>query len=619
MKNTIRTQIRQTLNRLAQLAGLEPLTREIKKADSWDGAASNYPDTDAYCSACLIDVNLEGEDKVQGLCMLPIRGPDDEAGVMIDKAVIAAVGGRGITQVEKPEGVEQETWDEAIKNAANQLITAYEQMDRVAPEAVYKLAGKEMPEGETETPSEDDGEMVEESRAIAAGNLIGQVYAALNQMAAEYGNEDGYWDFWINDLYFDESGSPFVVISSNGKLYRAALTVADNLVTVGALQEVVIDFPPAPAGQPEEVRAMTTVTRQADGRYRWFGISCSSVLNRIGVFDTRDLFDSFAEYFRANPKKEVIRQFYHQGAGYRTGVVDYVERDGNLLITSGLYDDTPLAKAEIAARLQDGDYWGDSIGYLGEQPEMIRAADGIEIPAYRKGILREVSTLPEVDAASHFTVQSVTTEEVTRMLQGKALEAFIKLWGGDEDKAKEWLEAHPDKMNRAIEDMGLQTRQAATPAPEPTATADPVAEAIGDPPSPAQPVPQAELTQAVEFVMGDAEVAEIARAVGETEGFVQLRNAVDTLQTHINELTAGLAVLPTLGQQLASIETRLKALEQDEEQKRAAWVADLPQARKVAVTYRPSTHATDPQQGEPESEKGQAALARLPQYPFVRQ
>ena len=243
-------------------------------------------------------------------------------------------------------------------------------------------------------------------------------------------------------------------------------------MTVGALAEVVIEFSPAPAQpeaevEPEEMRSQTTIRRQVDGRYRWFGVSCSAVLNRSGAFDTRSLFDLFAESFKSE-KREVIRQFYHQGSQFRTGVVDFVARDGNLLITSGIYDDSPLAMAEVQARMKDPEYWGDLIGFVATEPEMVKFQDGIEIPAYTRGILREVSTLPEVDAASHYTVQSVTNEEVTRMLQGKALEAFVQLWGGDEEKARKWLEENPDKMNRAIETLGLQTRAApATASQEP--------------------------------------------------------------------------------------------------------------------------------------------------------
>ena len=42
----------------------------------WDGAASNYKDTNAYCAACLIDENEAGSEKVQSKCHLPVKTPD---------------------------------------------------------------------------------------------------------------------------------------------------------------------------------------------------------------------------------------------------------------------------------------------------------------------------------------------------------------------------------------------------------------------------------------------------------------------------------------------------------------------------------------------------------------
>jgi hypothetical protein len=39
----------------------------------WKGAASEYPDTNAYCAACLIDENPSGQKKVQELCHLPVK------------------------------------------------------------------------------------------------------------------------------------------------------------------------------------------------------------------------------------------------------------------------------------------------------------------------------------------------------------------------------------------------------------------------------------------------------------------------------------------------------------------------------------------------------------------
>lgn len=51
--------------------------RESKFTDKpWDGAASGYMDTGAYCAACLIDLNKPGETKTQANCKLPVQEPD---------------------------------------------------------------------------------------------------------------------------------------------------------------------------------------------------------------------------------------------------------------------------------------------------------------------------------------------------------------------------------------------------------------------------------------------------------------------------------------------------------------------------------------------------------------
>ena len=42
---------------------------------AWDGAASRYKDTDAYCAACLIDENSGSGPKVQSKCHLPVKEP----------------------------------------------------------------------------------------------------------------------------------------------------------------------------------------------------------------------------------------------------------------------------------------------------------------------------------------------------------------------------------------------------------------------------------------------------------------------------------------------------------------------------------------------------------------
>lgn len=594
-------------------------TREIKSVDTWDGSASNYESTDDYCSACLIDVNPDGETKTQTMCMLPVRGPGDGDGVYVDKAVIAAAGGRGITQVKKPDNVDQETWDSAVKNAAGQLISAYEQMEKQAPNAVYELAGKTPPESEAE------------QRAISSSDMMYSVYEGLNEYFPE--DEYGYHNFWVNDIYFDETGNPFVICSSEGKLYQAVITITDSAITVSKPQEVIVNFSPegGEAGQSTEqteetedlqemgisrtIPQVSTIMRQENGAYRWFGVSCSTVLNRVGFFDTRALFDKFAEFFEANPDHQVVRQFYHQGEGYRTGVVDFVSRDGNLLITSGLYDDTPLAKAEIAARTIDPTYWGDSIGFVGLAYEMADMGNGIFVPAYIDGYLDEVSTLPEHEAASHLTVQTVVSQEVSRMLEGKAFEAFVKLWGGDEAKAKEWLEANPEAMNRSIAKSGMLTLSRSQPTGQ--TQEDPKGQAHSEPAAETQLEPVLEI--------GETELRQISEFVTQGKAFSDLSATVGQIAQSLNALKESIEGIAPLSSRLLAVEENLSKLQRSEEQKRADWLSDIPARKRVSVSYRPSNPANQEANGAEQEqergdgeERGSAALAKLPNYPYMK-
>jgi hypothetical protein len=64
----------------------------------WDGAASNYGSTQAYCDACLINEN-DGDPKtwVQAKCHLPVKTPDGT----YSKAAIRNALAR-INQVQSP-------------------------------------------------------------------------------------------------------------------------------------------------------------------------------------------------------------------------------------------------------------------------------------------------------------------------------------------------------------------------------------------------------------------------------------------------------------------------------------------------------------------------------------
>lgn len=328
----------------------------------------------------------------------------------------------------KPDGVSDADWEAAVKGAASELLSAYEEADEMAPTSVYEAAEREPPE---------------EARAMDSWELLSQIDTAIFES-----EEHGY--AYLMDVYFDDN-SIYAIANSEGRLYKIPFVISGNDVTLGAWQAVEHEFAPV------EQRSAFTVKRQADGRYRWFSQSCTAVLNRSGEIDSTELFDNFIR--RLAEYGYPYRTFYHQGEAFRTGQADFVARDGYVLITSGLYDDTELAQLEVRARENDPDYWGESISYFPLQREVIRIAD-VNIPVYTDGYMSEISTLPEQDAAALFT-KTNQKQEVSRMLQGKALDAFMKLAadaGMDATAAQAWLEQNVDETNRQISDTGLIAR-----------------------------------------------------------------------------------------------------------------------------------------------------------------
>lgn len=384
------------------------IERRIKDVESWSGAASNYASTEEYCRACLINLN-EGDpaEWTQANCKLPVRGPGDSQDTFVRQAVYAAAQRFG--QVDAPQ--------EALDKAKRELLTAYDEMGEEAPESLQ--------------------------RAISMSSLYEQIYGLFEEM---YMNGE---DEYPLDVFMDDT-EHYVITTSEGKLYRYPVLMTPDGVMLG--ERVLVEVQHTPATR--------TVIRETNGKFRWFSISATSVLNRSGEIDSRDLFDSFVEHAETTGEYP-IRQFYHQGEKFRTGQADYLARDGNCYITSGVFDDTELAKREIKAREKNPDYWGESIGYIPTAPiELYEIQNGIRIPVYRTGVNVEISTLPEKEAANLFTVTN--QKGVYRMLEGKKLEAFIELFDGNEDEAKKWLEQNPDATNREIEKAELVTRETET-------------------------------------------------------------------------------------------------------------------------------------------------------------
>lgn len=99
---------------------------------AWDGSASKYPDTDAYCKACLLDLNPSGEQKTQENCKLPIREPNGDINKNALGAAAAALNGArgGLRNVPAP----------AKKKAARALIRAYGEAQMDVPPSLKNIA-----------------------------------------------------------------------------------------------------------------------------------------------------------------------------------------------------------------------------------------------------------------------------------------------------------------------------------------------------------------------------------------------------------------------------------------------------------------------------------------------
>ena len=379
-------------------------------------------------------------------------------------------------------------------------------------------------------------------RAIAMGRIWGQVDTLLYDV-------EGYP--WLKDLYRDDDGSLYGVVAKEGKLFRMSIDVEGEDVSLGEFEQV------TEVHQPARMK----IRQQENGKFRWFSVSCTAVLNRVGEIDSRDLYDSFIAHAEKTGEFPV-RDFYHLGDVFRTGQFDFLARDENLLITSGEYDDSELARREIAARQKNPDQWGDSISFVAtEEAELINVGE-FDIPVYRAGILHFVSTVAEKDAAAWFT-RGTVQQEVDRMLDKRKLGALVELFDGDEEAAQEWLTENAEGLNRSIEENGLITRD----------------------------VVPTEETPDLSVELDEAFVKEVVRQMEEGDNFALLAQRNAELSDHINVLTdqvvAQTEQLTGFVEQLTGFVERIADLEQDEQKKKEAFLGSLPAPRKVRAGFRP--------------------------------
>lgn len=97
----------------------------------WNGAASKYSDTNAYCRACLVDLNTPGQDKTQDNCKLPIREENGDINVNALPAALGALNGAR-SDIKLPVT--------AKKKAAKALLRAYREAKLDVPDSLKNMA-----------------------------------------------------------------------------------------------------------------------------------------------------------------------------------------------------------------------------------------------------------------------------------------------------------------------------------------------------------------------------------------------------------------------------------------------------------------------------------------------
>lgn len=534
---------------------LSRILQKIVSVYSWDGSASNYSTAEAYAKASLINFNSgDPENWTKSLVKLPVRREGDSNDTYVKEAVYAASGGRGITQVSKPDTVEDSEFERQLKNAANEIIKAYLEMDEVAPESVYEIAGKEYPM---------------ENQAMAFSELYHEINEAIWLIDHALGTYS-----WVVDVYLSDDKNIFAVVSQNGKLFKQHFMFDGDDLIIGDSEEILLE-PEMP------MMTQTKVFQQKDGLYRWLCIAATTALNRNAELNSKQLYDSFIEHINETGEYPILN-FYHQ-PNTRLGQADFAARDDNLYILSGTFDDNEFGKAAAKGLESKPGYWGDSIEFWaleGEWLDIDVENTQVSIPVYTKGINTAVSILPESDARCIGTLHIAQSRGLDSM-NDKIKKALIDLYEGNEELANQF-EQSADRINQEINENMIH--QSVEEVEEVTEEIEEVVEEIED-----------ELEEdEVEGSVVELDETFLPNLLADLEGNEQFEEMVQerinqAIAPLIEQLNSVVTALNVAQNKITALQTTQqetnRIVQENEAEKRQRWENDSP--RKTVVSYRP--------------------------------
>lgn len=436
--------------------------------------------------------------------------------------------------------------------------------------------------------------MLKKEQSMSMSNIFEQIWLSTMEMDER--------NFLI-DLYVDESsGSISALFAREGKLFLAPVSVSDSGASLGEMIQVKEVFEPV----KDSFRVIQTATET-----RWFLVSSSTVLNRMGYFNTKELFDKLVQRCEQTGKYPYLT-FMHLGPVLQMGMTDWVARDGNLLLASGTFDGSENARLMQKAYSDDPEYWGSSISFWPLKSETVEISRGVTLPAYKDGILEEISICPESDACCLLT-SLVSQRKVNQTMDPRTLEALKKLVGSDEEKLADLVQ-RVDGANEKIVTEGLLHQTTSEETPEHVEETSEVEKApVAEP----APETQEEEKEAPVIEIDDALVAQIVEQLTAHPAITGALKAqaeqLDSIQQSIADLQSSLTKSQSeYSAEVQTLSQRVEKIEAPEKVKQADWLAGLSRSQVAPkATYRPSQQEPVTQTAPSAAEIAESTLANI--------
>jgi len=398
-----------------------------------------------------------------------------------------------------------------------------------------------------------------QTRAISVHAIHTILYKYFNQSNIdEYGEMD--WSKYVSivDILVGENNQLICFYKIDGVYYQSNISIVDDLIELSNVQEVF-----------DRASPQIRITKQSNGKYRWFGIVGASVLNRIGVFDSKALFDDLVKNFNdipltANSFDLPFTTLVHVGEKINLGTVDKLERYENLLLASGEFNDSDYAIRTRNLIEKNPDYVGYSIGFWSNSETITKSNDEKLRAMYTKGRLKEISFLPEKYSAHPLTKSFNLSKEENRMAlpNEQALREMLSTMGYDNTKIEDIVNG-ANTANRVIEENNMEVR---VKEEEPVIEAQPQEKEI------TQPTPD---VQDLEIELSE----ELVRSI-QSEIEANLNTTLVALQERISTLEAHNAELQ---KSVEGLQNRVVGVEKDVTEQVQEIVQDLPAKAKQKV------------------------------------